>query len=252
MCVLLTALTLSGCIDLFGDSHSAHHKKHARHIKPANTTDDANAYLLHLTLAKLALEETPPDVKDAEPHLDGVEAYSPPQEIAAVPGVLPVIIIDYSVDGQKKRIAAPFIMPHQNSQFPSLLKVMHALGHRAYTLQDIHPGIAKITATEATELPRDDTEAARKIMDKKLGAMLDKPSGLAPIEEVRIDLLLIRFFMANHFKEAAYLLVENAKQALPQVSEESVASKDAAQKLSAELEALEGQLHKAMPFSLAF
>jgi len=257
--LLFLIFVVSACSDLFQDTAPpTHHIKHAKHVRPIKKEQEtidygADSYALHLSLAKLVLEEKSPAIlDDAEPHLKILENYvSDNQNQTATQ---PVIILEYTVKekSNKQRVIAPFNIYQKTTDFPALLEIIKQFGTRPYILQDIKLAVVTITPMAPLALPRSNIAEMHKMINAQLHELIEKAPRMQPMEEARIQLQLVHFFIDNQCKEGAYLSIENAKQALASAPEESDEDKELAKNRLQELEALEDRLHKKMPFTLPF
>lgn len=76
-----------------------------------------------------------------------------------------------------------------------------------------------------------------------------KPMKVPVRSEIGIELRLIRFFIDNKQRDAAYITVDNAKKSLALLPPDIQLAEEGKQ-FSRELEVLESELRKAMPFTL--
>lgn len=232
--------------------------KHARHKPQPPATDEsieysADAYLLHLTLAELALEANPSDVPASAADFDIARSYTLQKQNSSA--LQPVIILEYALKGQSEhqRIAIPFSMPTDTDEFPNLNDAMVRLNSLSYTMYDLRLAVVQMPPPLALPLPDEGStaNAAEAAVSSRLQPLLKKATSLDPMVQARIELQLTRFFMRHKYKEPAYLAIENAKESLAVVDETSP-NPDATRGLSKEIDAQEGLLYKTMPFTFTF
>lgn len=210
-----------------------------------------DAYLLHLSLAGLALQSAPASVGASAADFDIARAYSnqrPEENITQS-----VVVMEYTVKGQgaHSNIVVPFDLSGSAAEFPALEEAMQRLDALSYTMNDLR--LVMITLPPPAPLADEGSsaEGARKLVEERLQPLIKTASPLPAVEQARVSLNLLRFFMRHSSKEPAYLTMENAKQSLAAAEAEGSDPKYL-RRLSQELETEEGQLYKTMPFTLGF
>ncbi len=246
---LLLSLALAGC---FGSDLPPPMVKHAQHkAKTPEAEFQADVYVLQLTLARIALTQQPPALEEAQAHLALLGSPTAMQDVSAFQ---PLVVLEYDMKGEKgtERFAAPISLTDNSSQFPALLDVMNALGDRPLVLREIRLKIATFTPQSFDDFAKKDPALLRKALNDKADRIQSQAKRLSPIEQAHLFLRLTRFFTEHHFKDAAYIAVENAKQLLAEISTNEDTDKKVINDMNEELESLEVTLHKTMPFTLNF
>lgn len=249
--IIIPLMLLSAC-GIFGGEESSQPPKarHARHPKPEEIYQ-ADAYLLHLSLARLALQASPTNVSASAADWNIARAYSVQKQNGNA--LQPTLILEYTLKGQAehKHIAIPFDMPHTTPEFPDLESAMARLSPLPYTLYDLRPAVVSLPAPTTMDEEGMNAAVARKLVDDRLELLAKRTIPLSPMTQARIDLQLARFFIRHKYKDPAYIAVENAKQSLAMVEERSGDGADS-RTLSREIEETDSLLHKTMPLTLDF
>jgi hypothetical protein len=239
--VALVSLLLCSCAPVSSFFDSLGHKpaKHAKLSKPQNSFD-AEAFAQHLALAKIAAgNEDGEDLEALQAAGSQKNKHSPQ---------LTLLVLEYKTPEAKRlhKIAAP--VSRDNDEFPALLEVMDALGTTPYTLHDIHLASTTVTPPAAVDFSGMTSEQIVAWVDQQEQRLQEGAHKLAPLEDAKLQLQLTRFFMANGFRDPAYLAVGNVKQALAAATQNKSADEESIKALSQELDSTENQLHKEMPF----
>lgn len=239
--VAVMSCALISCDTLLSSFHTT---KHARTAKPAKTHYLAEAYVKHLALAELALEPTEDD-------LDIIGAYA--AQKSTKPERQALVVFEYKTDGEKtlQKIIAPISTPAEKSKFTALLEIMNRLNERTYTLHNIHLAVVMVAPGEALKLPEGSINEIKQALDGEQQRLLDNAEKMSTLDDARTQLRLIRFFIDHHFRDAAYLSVDNVKHLLASATNNQSGGTDIIKSLSQELEALESQLHKTLPFTMS-
>lgn len=211
------------------------------------TPPNTFTYIEDISLAKLALDKSTSSMPQSLIiKLNEIEAYTnqKPQK----PVHQPVLVVSYRFKEEDNtyRLLIPYVMPVEKAPFNALRKITEAMG-TIYTLYDIKPGV--LTLLPGSDPVSFDNKSGKEIADLLTHYTQDLAADVRPLPamaEARVQLRLSRFFMAKGRRDAAYLSLDNAKQALAQASGQT----DDVQELSRRLEQLEGQLRKSMPFKL--
>lgn len=198
----------------------------ARLRKPCQTQSD---YLRELALARLTPESPPKDTTN--PLCTGS-----PQSI---------VLLEYKVKYKDsiREIAAPFDLRESSPDFSELEDILGKLQDKPYILEDVR---LYMVQADKDILPARSPEA----LEDGWKTLLARAKRLPALEEARVDIALIRFFMNQRHRDAAYLTVDNAKQALARASREFPDQKERITAQSGELERLEHRLKQNMPFKL--
>ena len=235
-------LTLTSC-GLFQDHAIAAVKiRHA--AKPHYQADEL---VEHVAIADIILANPPYDNATILPHLEIIEGYTAQKQ--KKPITQPVIVLSYTLKNKKtvQRIIAPFNMAaHTNEEV--LLNIMNTMDARHYTLQDVSAARIQVISMKPLKLKDKDLNTVKAILDQQLQIWLQEAQIFSPIAEAKAQIELIDFFMNHRMREAAYLSVDNAKQALASGAEHGADPK-AEQDLSEQLAGQESQLRNIMPFT---
>lgn len=210
---------------------------------------DMDTYVKQLTLTRYMLEKNNTDIAALKPQLAIIESFAADKRENTV--FQPVIVISYSVKGKKEvqQLIAPFKMSQNILDFPDLQEIMPQLEGIQYTIQDVHPALFTSLPVRNLNFPVNDPGQTRNMINRELGMLLRNRSSFMDIDEARVQMSLLQFFMDHHVRDAAYLAAENAKQSLA-AAEDNHADTNIVNTLSDRLGMLEGQLRKNMPFSL--
>lgn len=223
-------------------------KKTKKAKTPAKTTQyQSEAYVKHLSLARLSMSNELADYADAAPNIEIMDAYS--EQKRTKPDNQAVLIIQYErkSGGGKQTLLAP-IKLGEKADTPGLLSIMNALTLNPSMLHDLRVATATVNAEPLGEMSELGSVQIRRALDAKHREVMETGKAPAVLDNVRTQMSLTRFFIANRFRDAAYLSVDNIKKLLASAS--SSADESAIKQLSAQFEVLETELHKVMPFTL--
>ncbi len=207
------------------------------------------AYVKQLSLARIMAEKNTADNIMLRSRLSAVEGFVAEQQESTL--FEPVIIVSYHLKKKQDihQLIAPFKMSSHISEFPDLLEVLSQLQETDYTLQDVHPAILVNLPARDLKFPANDVAQTKAMLEREVNMLLRDRSSLTDSDEARVQLSLLRFFITFHIRDAAYLAAENAKQSLA-AAENNAKDFSAINELSAELDRLENQLHREMPFTI--
>lgn len=211
-------------------------------VKPAKPLYKANEYISHLAIAHMALaQKVTPDPVD----LDVIEGYNTQP---AQPERQPLVVIDYTFKGKKKAQHAIALDPQAEEVTGAALRsIAGLLEQKGCVLHDIR----LVTVTLPPSV--DGTSANLPVQERvqiQQANLLAGAEALPPLDEARAQLRLLRFFIDNRFRDAAYLTADNIKKQLAAALQADIAAETAVSPLSQELETLENRLHQDMPFTL--
>jgi len=214
MCVAIS-VNLAACAD------APKVVKHTKHVKPVKIKTDDSSKAVKTSGDQ---EQAAPDIKDTSPDTDTAPV------IEMQPQAL--LILEYKNPGEPDMRQSYVMIPYMvdNTDFPELLESLNQLSENKSVLHNIH---MVDTGNKAGDL-----SIAQLSNGKKL------PAG----DEIGIGLHLIRFFIDNRQRDAAYIMVDNTKKLLASLSGPDARKKG--KQLSAELEILESDVRKTMPFTL--
>jgi len=219
----------------------------ANHVKAAQTHYHADAYVQHLALARLTPEAGTAD-------LNVIDAYATQKP---KPEHQTILVLEYKTgnDPAMQQVAAPVFPASRptgkNTEFSALLEIMNRLDGNAATLHNLHLAAVTVAPDEALSLPDSSSQNIRQALDDQQQRLLGNAEMLPLLDDARAQLQLARFFMDHRFRDAAYISVDNVTRELASASQNTSMDTDAIKNLSHELEALESQLHKILPFTLS-
>src|SRR5262249_28755096 len=101
--------------------------------------------------------------------------------------------------------------------------------------------------SQSLKIQGDDIQGALDAQEKEL---LRNAKPLAPLDNIHEEMRIIRFFIKYHFRDAAYLMVDNVKKTLATLPHATPKDQETVEALSRELDDLESDLRKTMPFTL--
>ena len=202
-------------------------------------------YILQLSRADLLLRLNPAS-GSATDDISAIRNYTRQPQPDKL--LQPAVVIEYSMNNDRsdrRRIAIPFTMPHDNQDFPGLDDIMRQLDTVPYTLYDMK--LAVITIAPQPPLDSDTASESGRIY-ARLQQLIGGAMPLPPMVQARMELQLTRFFMLHGYKQAAYLAIDNAKHSIAMV--DGRGDVQATQDLSRQIEKQENLLYKTMPFTL--
>ncbi len=202
----------------------------------------ADAFILHLSLATLALSGKDADDAMLERHLGILQAYAERTPLEAKPQ--PLVILDYKTSGggAMQYLAAPFSMANGHADFPKLGRVIDRLKSSPYVLYNVR---AAAVASPQPVFYGLDRDAALQTLIAQMLALLLQAQPMPPPEDAGAQIALARFFLGRGIRDGAYLAIENAKHALAQSTGSETPG------LIEDLETVEAQVRKAMPYTLS-
>jgi len=207
---LSLAASLSGC----NDAPKA--AKHPKYIKTAKSKPEGNVKNF-----KPSDEQEQSEAKDTLPDYDtDLRSDAKPQAL---------LVLEYKSAGEHDMRQSYLLIPAaaDNAEFPELLETLSQLAENKSVLHNIH--ITDVINKSA---------AISAVNNKKLPAE----------NEIGLDLQLIKFFIDSRQRDAAYIMVDNTKKILASLS--GPGAREKAKRLSSELEILESDMRKTMPFTL--
>lgn len=237
----LPLLVLAGC----ETTHRffAFHHKHA--LPSVSASVPAEQYVLNTALAQLALMPPEGSLHAALPYVKKLGIRKKVKNLYS----LTVIAMAYKTPSAEKfTLLAPAPLTSAASDFKPLKTLLRHLATKPHTLQDIRIYLIAFTP-ERTSFSRTDPRVLRRQLSDLQMQMLSGNDTLEPFDDATLDLKLVRVFMECHARDAAYMALENAKNALAQATAQS-ADQTRITELSHEADELENQLHKEMPYTL--
>ena len=170
--------------------HHPHHPKTSSspvfgpEQEPATHYDSEN-YLLHLSLAELALEANSQDIFSIAGDFNIARAYT--TQSHAGPVLQPSIILEYTLKNETTHrfVAIPFTMPHEDTHFPGLNEVMRRLDALSYTVYDLRFVVVTVEPPASLEPQGSDIAAAQQAIDSHLQPLMKKTSAMPPMLQAR-------------------------------------------------------------------
>lgn len=205
------------------------------------STTTASSYLEHLVLASLKPEAS-------KPHLDGMNAYATKKSRKAEQVGLFMMEYKTGMFSRPKPVLAPIPLAKKTEEYPTLATILQLLTEKDYGLYNVH--VAKISMTPDPALQIANTPSGNALTDalaKQSESLKRQSQQLGSLEEVQLQLRLIRFFMDQQLRDAAYLTLENAKQSLSALL---VQRPHDAEQLGHAIEQLEIELRSKLPYTL--
>lgn len=243
--LLFVAFSLPAC-DYFNPPPPAPKHKPAKRAKAAKKAEvvapTPEAYVRSLTLARIALVNEDMNLLNAQ--MDVLSAAPDAKKRKSATQML--VVLTYESKGSSlKKVVAPVPDSPKESQYRALAAIMAAKG-KAATLHDVSLSRAPVTPEplpEATE--GSDVSLLAELLARRQNELLAKAEKLPALESVRKQMSLVRFFIASRARDAAYITMDNLKKQIA-----GVADSEESKALSLEVDGLEQQLHKAMPYTL--
>lgn len=238
----LSVLALCSCDSLSG-MFSPKPKARTTQIKQAKKTYDASAFVSHLSLTKLALEngET---VADVDEDLEGLENFTAQKRAKSTSVTLAVLEYQSSVKGTQRAMAPVNV---NAGNFAALGDVMARLDPTAHKLKDVVVQSATVSSTPPLKLSGLDAAAVLEALQGRQHAILAGAGKLSALNDARAQLALLRFFTEQRQKEAAYIAADNVKRRLASaVRGES--DGEAIDQLSKEYDEQVGKLRQELPY----
>ncbi len=213
--------------------------------KPVKTAYTPQDFLTHLALAQLALRQSD-DTPDAMEDLDILQAYA---RQSPKPAHRTVLVLDYKINGASHQLLAPVEQGARGGQ-KALYAIMRQLAAMPHTLYNLRLVVVDVAPGAVAFDTLDDADAVRKTVDDVQDALLLTAEALPAATEARTQLQLADFFMADRRQDAAYLMVDNAKNTLAAAARHHAIDTETLRRLSKELEIIEGRLHETLPYNL--
>lgn len=216
------------------------------HIKP-KPQYTAGDYVGNLSQARLNLAENASVLPSS--NLDVVKSYNSQRKLKTERQA--IMVIDYKLkdSATMQQAIAPISTSAENNNFLGLLDVMNTLDETPNTIHNLHIFGTTITPQKNLKIPSE-PDQVRELLDAQQQYILGHAEKLSPLKEVELQLRLIDFFIANRFRDAAYIMADNVKQGLAKATESKTIAPEKLQELSMRLESLEGRMHEKLPYTL--
>lgn len=250
--ILLLPVLLGGC-GLFSSEQPIHTRKIAHHTSKMEETRKMESYLVHLSLAELALENGAPGLLTSQVDYTDARNFSLKKQDGTI--TQPVIVIEYGIKRKSdhRMVIVPFEMPHESSQFSDLADIMTKLETLPYTLYDLRMVKIQIPPQTPLGIQGNDPIASQAVIEDRFRTLLKNSSTIAPLVQTKIDLQETQFFMEHSYKDAAYIALENAKLSIAKAAAVGRDEDSATIKiLSDAIEEEENHLRQSMPFTFPF
>lgn len=213
-------------------------------IPPSKPKD----YVLNLSLATIKLAQETPTPASLAPYLEVIEKYSS-QKGAAKSQKITTVIVEYKT--AKAEETQKLLVPFNNAskqKFSSLRDVINQLGANA-VLYNVKPVHTHVFVPNKMILAKRPLSEIRDTVTGRLQSLIAVSKPFSAMEETRVQMHLAKLFMENRMRDAAYLAIDNAKNSLAQVEKDTPQDR-AGNGLASELEQLESDIRKTMPFTL--
>ena len=218
-------------------------EKPAPSAKPAVQAQyTASDYISHLALVKL----TPKDLNN----LEIINAYANQKSKLVTQQSVVVLEYQQADTPSKQQLVAPVALDKENNNFPELLSIMQKLGEQPYTLHNLQVTTVSLKPGKHLKLSQKDVINPANPHNLQIN-LLKNTIKFSPEERISAELRLITFFIKHRFRDAAYLAVDNAKQSLASLQRDMPDDAQTITSLSQELDQLESEVHKTMPFTLS-
>jgi hypothetical protein len=163
-----------------------------------------------------------------------------------------MVIIEYTSGNQKtiQQIIAPVTYSGKGRDFNSLQEIMDSMDRRNITIHNVRPASATFAPDKSLKASAANAAEPAWFFTNEQKKISSRTSKLSLASEIELELDLIGFFTEHRFREAAYICVENVKQALAKATSDKTLNPQELQIFSQELEMRESTLHKELPFTL--
>jgi hypothetical protein len=212
----------------------------------SSKSTQADQYVLTEALAVLALEKDQNDKKLLKSYTKNLNARGSEKKRESQ---IAVVSFEYTLNGQseKRDLLVPVPVSTATPSFSALQQVQRNLSALPYTLHNLHAYYVTVSFPPSQKFS-DDTSLLRRQLGDERQKMLDEATPLSSYENAQLQLQLVQFFMNVRMRDAAYLALENAKDTLAYLAENT--SDVDITSLSHKADMLEAQLHKEMPYKL--
>lgn len=209
-------------------------KKPVRHTAPE--------FLLHLTLAEKILAKGG-TLEAVAAHLKTVEGYA--SQLPATPAPVTLAVLKYQAGaGITRQEIVPIGATEKD--YSALLAVISQGKGSSNALQDIT--VVNVVIKPEPLLFKDkDIGEVQTLLQERQKKILTHAVRPPASEEAAAQIMLLKLFIEQKEREAAYLSADNAKRLLAEASQNSDAG-EPHNPLTQELETLEGRLRLEMPF----
>lgn len=235
-------LALAGCDHLF--------PRPAKPKPPAmSSAEQAQQYVFNQAVARVVLGQTPEGLAIAKPFVQSMNAYAAKkQKRTGIP--LTVLVLEYAIEGEegKQKLVVPIAA--DGKDFSDLQEVLRKLSGSPYTLHNLRVYRLSFVPPGKRTFSTDYADALRQQLLTQQQQWLSETRALPLKDNAELQLALVRFFMQEQWRDAAYLALENAKEALARMEAKEPEHKEALESLSKEVDILENNLRRDMPYHL--
>lgn len=235
----LPLLSLSAC----GMMEPAQQPQKTHALRKQNV--DESEYIAALAQWQLG-QWNKADIAAQRAHVKTLDQYAQSHKKAKKPQRLTLLVMDYSAPaGGRQQLVLPASIGDARADIPALNKLAPALSGIPYTLQNIHAVRASIIPATAAVFGKEEEWPAQA--DALRTRLLANATPLADADNARLQLEVAHISLGRRLRDAAYIALENAKQAVARL--EAVSPEKAAPLLK-DVTALEEALHRDMPYEL--
>jgi hypothetical protein len=211
---------------------------------PLTKSIQVEQYVLIQALAALVLDKDPNDKIQLKSYAKSLNSSEKGKEKESQ---IAVLAMEYSLrDQSEKRILlVPVPVTPTMPSFNALQQVQKNLSALPYTLHNLRAYYVTVSFPAAQKFSSE-AVVLRQQLDEERQILMNEAVPLAAYENATLQLQLVQFFMKMHVRDAAYLALENAKDMLAILAEQT-AEVDITS-LSQKTDMLESKLHKEMPY----
>lgn len=231
--LIASLVMLTSCADFF--KHSSKHPAKTVATQKYNSSD----FIEHLSIANTTLESGG-SLSDIANDAKVLEAYSKQKNTKTVKHT--IVILEYTDNNDKNhRVMAPV----SNASLSTVSEVMDVLDNKTYKLKDIKVAAASVAPGAPIKITGQELPVAKEIIAARSQAIMVNSTKLPALQEAKLQLKLLRFFIAGQKRDAAYIAADNTKRLLLNIHDKGNAE---VTELAKDLEAAEGELHQKMPY----
>lgn len=237
--MMVSLLALCSCADLFNQGH-----KEPAPQPVQKKTYDAPAYVNGLSSANVILSSGG-TLKDAASDLKIIESYTSVKRTKTVQ--VPAAVLYYTTDNSKTVQRSPVYTGAQGQDTAALSKLMKRLEPAHPVLSEIKVQSLPVSVSSPFKQGKQDAAQVTEALQARQVELLAGGLKMGRIEEARIHIALLEFFMERKQKDAAYLSADAARRLLAKAVQKK-AEEEQASALTTKLDTLEGQLRQTMPY----
>lgn len=247
----LLALGISAMLMAACTQHAAITKKPVKKAAAkVQTHYTADEYLYHLALADIALQDKSQDASSVDSSLQVLQAYTAKSgKKAKTPGPAfqQVAVLECKLGAGMLREAAPLVKDERTRQ--ALQNLLGRLRARGCVLTNVHTAKVVVKKDIPLTFAKATPDEIRDAVHAAVARVLATQTRPGALKEAQDQIKLLRLLIDSRQQDAAYIATENAKQTIA-LAENAKENRQEIETLLSQLEALETELHKAMPYSL--